>query len=252
MQNLILKRNKFLKWLKIMQLKGISHKKLNELIIYNNLSELALKNNAIINSYKAPIANKNNTKYIIKDKYLQIYKIPEFISGRECLGLINIINSSNLMRTGKGLKFNSYTDKKCIIEDNPLIKKINRRMISLIGNSNSLPTLGMKYYQNDYKEKHFDNPWKFHNGKLELGIDSLKNNSITTWTFMIYLNDVKKGGETFFPKINLKITPKAGMALIWNNLFIDGSINIFSEHQALEVQENDKYIITKWFKENMS
>ena len=77
-----------------------------------------------------------------------------------------------------------------------------------------MPTLGMgKYFKNDYKTRHFDNPWKYINGKLELGINALKDKSLTTWTFMIYLNDVIDGGETYFQKIDLKIVPQTGLAL---------------------------------------
>ena len=251
MKECVLKEKKFLNWLRLMQIKGISHQEFKNLISNINKENLIIKDNAILNSYKAPITSKDNKRFEIKDQYLHIYKIPQFLTEKDCLRIIKIINKSQLVRTGKGFKFNSYTDKKCVIEDNLLIKKINKRMFELIGNNNSLPTLGMKYFKNDYKENHFDNPWKIKNGKVELGINCLKNNFITTWTFMVYLNDVKHGGETFFPKINLKIAPKTGMALIWNNLFIDGSINKFSEHQALNVKHGDKYIITKWFKASL-
>jgi len=131
------------------------------------------------------------------------------------------------------------------------LRNINKKMALLIGNSYSLPTLGMKYFPNDYKDKHYDNPWKFKKGKLDLAYDALRNKSITTWTFIIYLNEVKCGGETLFPNLNLKIKPKTGMALIWNNLLIDGSINPFSEHQSLKAKEDNKYIITKWFKAHL-
>ena len=39
-----------------------------------------------------------------------------------------------------------------------------------------------------------------------------------TWTFMVYLNDGLEGGATRFTKIDHAVEPKAGMALLWNNL----------------------------------
>ncbi len=247
------KKEKFLAWLKLLQLKGISHDNLNKLIsnnsFKNNNLSLDIAKNNILNSNKIPLTKYKYKKYRLLDKYLYIYKIPNFLDEKYCEEVINLINNSNLVRTGKGSNFNSYTDKKCVIENNPFIKILNQKMSLLIGNTNSLPTLGMKYFENDFKENHFDNPWKFVQGKLNLGFNALKDNSITTWTFMIYLNDVKNGGETFFPNLNLKISPKKGTALIWNNLLIDGSINPYSQHQSLKVKNSQKYIITKWFKE---
>ena len=40
-----------------------------------------------------------------------------------------------------------------------------------------------------------------------------------TWTTMIYLNDVEKGGETYFKHLKLKIKPEKGLLIAWNNLF---------------------------------
>ena len=42
---------------------------------------------------------------------------------------------------------------------------------------------------------------------------------------MVYLNDVDDGGETDFVKIDKKIQPQQGMAVVWNNLNPDASIN---------------------------
>lgn len=69
-----------------------------------------------------------------------------------------------------------------------------------------------------------------------------------TWTFMIYLNDVEEGGETYFKHLNLKIKPKQGMAVFWNNLFPFGWENYKTMHEALPPISGEKYIITKWFR----
>ena len=66
---------------------------------------------------------------------------------------------------------------------------------------------------------------------------------------MIYLNDVSKGGETEFTKIDKKFKPLRGNAIIWNNLNEDGSTNENTMHQAHPVIEGEKVIITKWFRQ---
>jgi len=69
-----------------------------------------------------------------------------------------------------------------------------------------------------------------------------------TWTFMVYLNDVLEGGATRFTKIDHAVTPKAGMAVLWNNLNADGSTNEFTMHCGEPVVRGHKIIITKWFR----
>lgn len=69
-----------------------------------------------------------------------------------------------------------------------------------------------------------------------------------TWTFMIYLNDVEEGGETYFKHLNLKVKPKQGTAVIWNNLYRNGIPNPKTLHEALPPGSGRKYVITKWFR----
>ena len=64
---------------------------------------------------------------------------------------------------------------------------------------------------------------------------------------MVYLNNVKKGGETVFNMLNETIVPKTGRAVIWCNLHANGSPDINTKHQGTPVIEGEKWIITKWF-----
>ena len=66
---------------------------------------------------------------------------------------------------------------------------------------------------------------------------------------MIYLNEVEKGGETEFLRLNKTFSPTQGTALIWNNLNEDGTPNENTMHQAHPVEKGKKTIITKWFRQ---
>ncbi len=63
---------------------------------------------------------------------------------------------------------------------------------------------------------------------------------------MLYLNDVDEGGETNFTKLGIKLKPKAGMLIAWNNLNKDGSVDTYTQHEALPPRSGKKYILTKW------
>jgi prolyl 4-hydroxylase len=82
----------------------------------------------------------------------------------------------------------------------------------------------------------------------ELERNSTRTLGQRTWTFMIYLNDVESGGETEFVNIGLKIPPKTGMAVLWNNLKSDGTPNYDTLHHGTPVKAGYKAIITKWFR----
>lgn len=70
-----------------------------------------------------------------------------------------------------------------------------------------------------------------------------------TWTVTVYLNDVEEGGETYFPRLKLRMKPRAGRAVIWNNLLLNGTGNHDTLHEGCPVLKGQKLIITKWFRD---
>lgn len=58
--------------------------------------------------------------------------------------------------------------------------------------------------------------------------------------WMIYLNDVEKGGKTDFPNQGLSVKPEAGKVVIWPACYTH------PHRSAPDLQEN-KYIVTGWF-----
>jgi prolyl 4-hydroxylase len=70
-------------------------------------------------------------------------------------------------------------------------------------------------------------------------------------TVLLYLNDLPDdaGGNTFFPKLNLRIKPKAGDAIYFENMK-DGEVDYNTMHagEAI-VGDNKKYAVNIWFRE---
>lgn len=66
------------------------------------------------------------------------------------------------------------------------------------------------------------------------------------YTFLIYLNDDFEGGETDFPEIGVKIVPKKGKAILFQN--IDASQDLIPEsmHAGCPVKSGTKWIANKW------
>ena len=67
-------------------------------------------------------------------------------------------------------------------------------------------------------------------------------------TFFLYLSDVEEGGETFFPVLNITITPKKGRAVVWaNTLSRDPSMkDVRMTHEAKAVTTGVKYAANVW------
>lgn len=78
----------------------------------------------------------------------------------------------------------------------------------------------------------------------------IKDGGQRTWTAMIYLNDVEEGGATWFPQAGIRVAPKRGLLLMWNNMKLDGSPNPLTLHEGMPVVKGVKYVVTKWFREN--
>ncbi len=68
-------------------------------------------------------------------------------------------------------------------------------------------------------------------------------------TVIMYLNDVKAGGATVLPEINLNIYPKKGSALYFSYFNSVGQVDPSTLHGGLPVIKGEKWIATKWIRE---
>ncbi|QGM32511.1 2OG-Fe(II) oxygenase [Bacillus sp. N3536] len=72
------------------------------------------------------------------------------------------------------------------------------------------------------------------------------NNRIST--LVMYLNDVELGGETFFPKLNLSVSPKKGMAVYFEYFYNDQNLNELTLHGGAPVIAGEKWVATQWMR----
>ena len=105
---------------------------------------------------------------------------------------------------------------------------------------------GQRYAPGQHFRAHHD----FFHENQRYWDDMKKTGGQRTWTAMIYLNDVEEGGATWFPQAGLKVAPRRGLLLAWNNMNLDGTPNLVTLHEGMPVVSGIKYIITKWFREN--
>ena len=68
-------------------------------------------------------------------------------------------------------------------------------------------------------------------------------------TICVYLNDVEAGGETVFPVAGVEVAPRAGSAVVFDNLHADGSPDPDSLHAGQPVLRGVKWLATLWLRQ---
>ena len=200
--------------------------------------------------YKNSITTKAQRIYF---PFTQIYKKENFLTELECDQLILMISRdlrpSTVADDGDNCLVNDYRTSKTsdlnYFKD-PFYLNIDKKISNLM---NLEPFFGetmqaQKYEVGEYYKEHYDFFSPF-NHEFKTYCEWMGQR---TWTTMIYLNDVEEGGETYFKYLNLKIKPKKGLLIAWNNLYINGFPNYKTMHEALPPLKDSKYIITKWWR----
>jgi hypothetical protein len=67
-------------------------------------------------------------------------------------------------------------------------------------------------------------------------------------TLLVYLNDGFEGGETHFPRLDLKLSPPAGTAVTFPSVTREGQLEPRSLHAGLPPSSGEKWLISKWFR----
>ncbi|WP_285766102.1 2OG-Fe(II) oxygenase [Peribacillus sp. SI8-4] len=136
----------------------------------------------------------------------------------------------NEMRTSSSMFFQE--------NENDIITRIEKRISAIMNipreHGDGIQIL--KYAPGQEYKAHYD----FFTSK------DTKNNRIST--LVMYLNDVEHGGETFFPKLNLSISPHKGMAVYFEYFYKDHELNERTLHGGAPVIADEKWVATQWMR----
>lgn len=97
----------------------------------------------------------------------------------------------------------------------------------------------LKYKKNGQYKPHHD-----------FFIKPAKNGGQRIGTFIIYLNDVVSGGETYFPNLGLNIKPKKGNALFFSYTNDQNEHDVRTLHGGQIVNQGEKWIATTWLRQS--
>lgn len=180
-----------------------------------------------------------------------IYLLDDFLTTTECDALVARIETKNVASTitnpDEPDKYVRTSRTSFLSQQgDPFIDEMDRRIADYMGfePERSEGIQGQYYRVGEQFKTHTD----FFKPNTREYEQFTAGQGQRTWTFMVYLNDVEAGGVTEFPRLELVVKPKKGMAVIWNSLYPDGSGNPDTAHWAKPVEQGEKYIITKWFR----
>ncbi len=188
--------------------------------------------------------------YKIPSYDLDIFVVRDFLSKAECDQLIAMIDAhrvpSRLLSPTADPEFR--TSESCNLDPaNSFVQEIEAKIAQLLGIDpvHGETIQGQRYavgqrFKLHHDYFHIDQPyWEA----------MVRTGGQRTWTAMIFLNEPEAGGETSFAKAGIKVTPRTGNLLAWNNMNIIGEPNEYSLHEGMPVTAGVKYIITKWHRE---
>jgi prolyl 4-hydroxylase len=181
---------------------------------------------------------------------LDIFVVRDFLSHQECEQLIQLVDQdrrpSGLLADHPDPEFR--TSESCNLRPtDPVVIHIERKINGLTGIDprHGETIQGQRYAAGQQFKEHHD----FFYTSQPYWPEQERQGGQRTWTAMVFLNAPEAGGQTHFPKANVRVTPRTGNLLIWNNLTPMGEPNTFSLHTGCPVEAGIKYVITKWYRE---
>lgn len=187
--------------------------------------------------------------YKIETNKAEIFAIGDFLSPAECQRLCMMIDltakPSTLHEQDYASGFRtSYSGDLDPLD--PFVIGISRRIDDRLGMNPVCGEAiqGQRYLPGQQFKPH--NDWFYTSEKYwEL---ERKRGGQRCWTAMAFLNEVEEGGETHFTEVGVKIEPKPGVLLVWNNALPDGTPNEDTMHAGTPVVKGAKYVFTKWYR----
>ena len=228
---------------------GLNKDSIDELI-----SSLPFKKKPWFINYLKFANTKINSNAIKLDfPVTQIYMYEDFLKENYCKELISVADEvarkSSISNPTGDVKYDLYrTSSTADIDynENKIIPYINNKICRTLDLDESLGEAIQiqKYLPGEYYKEHNDY-YHWFTPEHDIYTEWMGQR---TWTFMVYLNDVEQGGETIFKHLDLKIKPKRGTAIFWNNLLPIGFPNYKTIHEAKTPISGNKYVITKWMR----
>jgi len=178
-----------------------------------------------------------------------------FLSLEECQHLIALAEPRMARSTVQSKQLELSADRtsfttNLLKRETDILKAIESRAVMFSGypDTNLEPLQVVRYHPNQFYKPHYD----YFVPGMKGTANALKRGGQRTITYFVYLNDLppdEKGGATSFPKLGIKIRPKAGTAVYFNNLLPSGKEDDRLLHGGEPPEQSIKYGLNIWFRQ---
>lgn len=205
--------------------------------------------------FKRSDHSQHNLQYLNKD--ISLATSDNFLNAFECAWLkarskallepSMVVNAATGQKIQSPVRTNQFSQLIPTLNDWILLD-IEQRIAKLI----RLPIAhgevsNMLYYQeaNEYKA-HYD----FFHPKDPGSELAMQDGGQRVRTVLCYLSPATEGGETYFPRIDEKLSGHAGQLIVFDNVSKQLAPLPLSLHQSLPVISGEKWLLSKWFRLN--
>ena len=155
----------------------------------------------------------------IPAKGLEIFVVRSFLTPELCEQVIGLIDKdrvpSGLLAPTADPEFR--TSESCNLRPADTVNQaVETKLNTLMGiqPTHGETIQGQRYAVGQQFKPHHD----FFHTTEAYWADQEKQGGQRTWTAMNFLNEPESGGQTYFPQANVRVTPKTGNLLAWNNM----------------------------------
>ena len=185
----------------------------------------------------------------------EIYTIDNYIDASDCEYIISIaqdkITPALVSGDLEGQISTGRTGKNCWIKHDydktihKICEKIAKQVDMPLENAEQIQVI---YYSKDqHYHNHYDS-WNVDGSQHSR--NNMKWGGQRMITALAYLNDVAKGGETRFTKLNKDVKAEKGKLLVFSNVKKNTiEQHNLSEHTGMSVLEGEKWAFNLWFRE---
>lgn len=235
--------------LELVKVEGVTRHHL--LIHRDRFGERKIKRSDLLGRWTGVVLVAEHFGYEEGRDELSVYRadvqlIPGLLTSSQCAELIDYCERAAFKRstvlTGKGpslknsVKLHARSSSSVMLEDrtHPILKFLYK----MCAEHEQVPQSAIediqcvRYKRSQRFRAHFD---------AGIGVSRMA-------TYLLYLNDDFEGGETYFPMLDLAISPHQGSCLRFTNTDCEGRILWASQHGGLPVQSGTKYALNIWIR----
>ena len=189
--------------------------------------------------------------FVVEGNGINLFLLRNFMSSAECAVMKSLIDAYNrpskVMGVSDDPMFRTSHSSPLAWSRHALIEAVDARICDLTGIDREFQESieGQRYGPGQEFKPHFDTfpvdqPYWPEQDRI---------GGQRTWTVMICVGQPEAGGGTMFPTAGVRMKPRVGNLLAWNNLDAMGGVNAAALHCGERVEAGMKHILTKWHRE---